>query len=502
MSSPKDSFADLFEAQSKAIKPSRPVVFKLGDKVKATVVQVGREAIFVELEGHRQAYLDAADFRDADGAVHIQVGDPLEANIISIDELKGEIRLGRSLGRADNIAAVEQALASGLPLEGKVVAVNKGGLEVELGGQGSTRAFCPISQADNRFVEDPSQFIGRTLQFAVVTVREGGKSIVLSRRAVLQAQAQLQEETARSALSVGKIVRGTVTSVRDFGAFVDIGGIEGMIPRSELSYDRSASANDLIHAGDVVDVQIQEIKDVEPKGAKDQRTRLKITLSLKALSSDPWDSVDSVASEGKVLQGTVSRVTDFGAFVRLTPGIEGLLHVSELSGKVQNARQQLQVGQPLSVVVKSLDRAAKKISLTYAPEGATVGSVSLPLSFPVGSIIQGVVERIEPYGIFVQINGTRGRSGRGLVPNAELGTQRGDAVRKSFPEGSTVTAKVLETGEGRLRLSIRAVREDEERNEFDGYREQAGAAAKLGTLGDLLSKNVSSQQSERSNRRK
>jgi small subunit ribosomal protein S1 len=217
----------------------------------------------------------------------------------------------------------------------------------------------------------------------------------------------------------GAVLSGTVTSIRDFGAFVDLGGVEGLIPRSEISHDRSAAPSDSLKPGDTVEVQVVDVKDVEP--ARPGSSTKKISLSLKALAADPWEGV--AISEGLVMTGTVVRKTDFGRFVKLVPGVEGLLHVSEV-GKNVSAEE----GEEVAIVVKKLDKIAKKISLVLAPKDAAVGStVSLGgnASVKVGSVVNGTVERIETYGIFVQIDGTTGKGGRGLVPQSELGVPRG-----------------------------------------------------------------------------
>jgi small subunit ribosomal protein S1 len=278
-------------------------------------------------------------------------------------------------------------------------------------------------------------------------------------------------------------MRGTVSALREFGAFVDLGGVEGLLPNSELSHERGVKAAELLSAGDVVEVQVREIRqgEVDKRGAP----AIKITLSLKALARDPWDEVEALVPVGKVVRGTVTRLADFGAFVRLAPGLEGLLHVSELAGKPAHPSALLKLSQSLDVVVRAIDRGARRIALAPAPEGLALGADASGPQLYVGAVVSGKVERVESYGVFVQLDGTSGRAGRGLIPNAELGTQRGADTRKLFPAGTKLSAKVLETGEGKLRLSIRALREDEERAEFDGYRASAGEA-KLGTLADLL----------------
>lgn len=487
MSSEKssDSFASLFEAETRGQKPQKSRLPALGDRVRAEVVQVGKDAVFVEIAqtgvGKRtQAYLDLQDIRDAEGQSSLKVGDVVEAVVVAVNG--GEVRLGRTMGRPQGLAELESAHAARVPVEGKVTGVNKGGLEVEVAG---VRAFCPISQADRGFVQDPQELVGRSLLFVVTEVREGGKRVVLSRRAALEQESRARSAETLAKIAVGAVLRGSVTGVREFGAFVDLGGIEGLIPNQELSHDRSARAEGVLSPGDSVEVQVREIKDgVDKRGEK----TTKITLSLKALSADPWESVDSVAPVGRVVRGSVGRLAEFGAFVRIAAGIEGLLHVSELGGKVAHPSEVLKVGDTLTVVVRSVDAKARKISLAPAPEGLEVGAEARGPSMAIGAIVTGTVDRVEAYGVFLQVEGTRGRVGRGLIPNVELGTARGSDTRKLFPLGTKLTAKVLETGEGKLKLSLRAIKDDEERADFDGYREQSAASSKLGTLADLLKK--------------
>ncbi|HWL84636.1 MAG TPA: S1 RNA-binding domain-containing protein [Polyangiaceae bacterium] len=483
----ENSFAAMFEREAPAMKRGRTP--RVGDRVEGTVVQIGRDSVFVELDGKRQAFFEALELRAPDGTMSVREGEKVTAHVVEVDEGKGIIRLGRSLGKPGSLAALEQAKASGLGVDGKVTGVNKGGLDVDVGGM---RAFCPMSQVDVRRVEDADVkvLIGQTLRFVVTDIRDGGKNIVVSRRALLQHESAENAARAMSEIVPGAVLRGTVSSVREFGAFVDLGGVEGMIPRSEIAYDRNVSVGDALKAGDSVEVQVREVKDAEVRGSprptfNAEPTRSgaptkKITLSLKALMADPW--AELAISEGRVVEGTVTRDTEFGLFVRLAPGVEGLVHVSELGRGAKPGE-----GEALRVVVKKIDRATRKIALVLAPDGAEIGGVVVTnAAVKVGVIVTGAVERIESYGVFVQIDGTKGRSGRGLIPVAELGVPRGTDLRKTFPEGKKVTAKVLEVGEGRLRLSIKGAVADEERGDFEAARGKAAAPTSLGTFADLL----------------
>jgi small subunit ribosomal protein S1 len=368
------------------------------------VIKVGRDTVFVELEGKQQAFLEAIDLREADGSMLVKEGERVHAHVVEVSQENG-IRLAKSLGKPGNLAGIEQARAARLPVEGKVTAVNKGGVEVELGG---LRAFCPMSQIDKGFVEDPNTFIGQTLRFLVTEVRDGGKGVVLSRRALLEQEQTEAMKHMASTLTIGATAKGTITSVRDFGAFVDLGGVEGLIPRSEVSHDRSAQIGDLLKAGEQVEVQVRDIKEEPNPRSKSGATQLKITLSLKAMSPAPEREAAAPRAQGP------------------------------------------------QVVVNS--------------------------------VVQGKVEKIETYGIFVQLDNVKGRGGRGLVPSAELGVPRGTDLRKVFPEGTVVVAKVLETGDGRLRLSIKGAKDAEERAQFEEAKSKSAAPASLGTFADLLNK--------------
>ncbi|HRG98877.1 MAG TPA: S1 RNA-binding domain-containing protein [Polyangiaceae bacterium] len=478
-----DSFAALFEQQSNGRPERRSRSFKVGDKLDVIVVQVGRDAVFVELDGKRQGFLEADELRDESGEITVKPGDRVTAHVLEANDQQGMFRLGKSFGKTHGVDGLERAKAAGVPVEGKVLSLNKGGAEVEVGG---VRAFCPMGQLDSRFVQDASAFIGQSLSFLVSEVKDGGKSVVLSRRALLERDAHEAFAKTQQSLVPGATLTGTVTSIREFGAFVDLGGIEGLIPRSEIGHDRSVAVGDALRAGETVEVLVREVKEMPaPEGKGRRGPQLKITLSLKALMADPWQGLDLV--EGKVLDGTVVRTQPFGAFVRIAPGVEGLLHVSEQPKGVE-----LGDGTAVRVVVKKLDLLAKKIGLGVAPEGAEVGSVlEVPraaVAVRVNAVVTGVVEKIETFGLFVQLDGVTGRGGRGLIPNAETGLPRGADLRKAFPEGTKVSAKVLETGEGKLRLSLRAAKDAEERAQFEQARSSMKAPASLGTFGDLLKK--------------
>jgi small subunit ribosomal protein S1 len=324
-------------------------------------------------------------------------------------------------------------------------------------------------------VEDANAWVGRTLEFVITKLEE--RDVVVSRRVLLEREVRAARDRTLASLEVGQIVKGRVSSIREFGLFVDLGGIEGLVHVRELSLDR-VRPEDVAKVGDIVETQIRSI---EKKADK-----IEIGLSMRSLIADPWESIETVAPADRVIAGQVSKLMEFGAFVRLAAGVEGLLHVSELGARVRQANEALEVGQTVLVRVVSIDRDRKRIALALASEGAEAGAQDVGAgAIVVGSLVTGSVEKIENWGLVVQLQGTRGRGGRASLPNAETGTRAGADLRKEVPVGTVITAKVIEAGGGRTKISIKAVREDAERAEFDGYKQRSGDA-KMGTLGDLL----------------
>ena len=463
---PQASFADLFD--DAAVPRSRSL--SVGDKVEGTVIHVGPDGAFVDAGGHQQAFYPRMELLDARGELKVKTGDVLRGHVVRMSP-DGTPELGRRLGAGMGTEELEAAMREKLPVEGKVTGVNKGGVTVDLGG---LRAFCPIGQLDRGYVEDASVFLQQTLRFEVIEIK-GGKDVVLSRKAVVEREAEANREELLKQLKVGDRRVGTIVRVRDFGAFVELApGIDGLIPTRELSHDRRR-ADQVVHAGQSVEVSVQEITE---KGGD-----TRITLSLKALADDPWDQVERVASPGQVAQGVVRRLMDFGAFIELAPGIEGLLHVSELGGGDRHPSSFVSVGEPMLVTVKSVDRDRQRIALAPAPQGATAGQRVDGNKTQMGDIVKAVVQRHEPFGIFVQVEGIPGREGRGLIHERETGLDHGADSKKHFPIGSTIEAKVISVG--KLGLSIKAIAEDEARREVETYK-ASQATKSMGTFGDLL----------------
>jgi small subunit ribosomal protein S1 len=363
------------------------------------------------------------------------------------------------------------AASTGMPVEGRVAAVIKGGYEVTVGG---LRAFCPFSQMDLRRVETAEDYVGRVLEFRVTQYGDNGRNIVLSRRQLLEAHAAEIAEETRKKITPGAVLPGTVAALADFGAFVDLGGVQGLVPVSEISHSRVGRPADRLRVGEAVTVKVLRVDD--GKG--------KITLSLKALEGDPWIAVPGQLRERQVVRGRMLRFTEFGVFIELLPGVDGLLHTSEIPRSRQGAmREAAAGGAEITVMIVSIDGDKHRIGLALAPQDAAAGD-RVESSVAVGAVLTGAIERVESYGVFVRL----GPGQTGLVPTAELGTARGADHRKAFPVGTDLKVLVLAIEEGgrRIRLSHAQALAQEERAETQAY---LGDATKKGggfglTLGE------------------
>ncbi len=365
------SFADLLAGAESA--PRRR--FQVGEKVAGKIIQIGEDVTFLELgSGLAEAMIETVELRDAEGQLAARLGDIVDAVVVKASD-RGAV-VSRGHGRASRDEAREvviEAAHTGLPVEGVVKAVNKGGLEVEVHG---VRAFCPVSQIDVRFVGDPSSFVGQKLEFRVQKADQ--RDVVLSRRALLEEQRAARARATREKLAPGAVFEGVVTSVQDYGAFVDIGGVEGLVHVSELAWDRVSRPQDLLTAGDAVQVQVLRIDEDPKKGER-------IGLSVKALAPRPEPVAPEPGSTprpervappppprvGDVLEATVDKIESFGVFVRFAGG-RGLVPASE-TGTPRGAdlRRAFKQGDALQVLVSAIDEQGRyRLSKSGAEQAA------------------------------------------------------------------------------------------------------------------------------------
>jgi small subunit ribosomal protein S1 len=467
VSEQEEDFAAMFEASIKARR------FDRGQTIEGTIVALGPKAAFVDVGGKGEAEIDIEELKDADGDVEVSIGDRITAVVVSTSG--GIVLSRRGVRNAVTQRELEDAFNAGLAVEGKVVQAVKGGYEVRLARE---RAFCPISQIDIVRTADPAVHEGQLYTFRIIEYKDGGKDIVVSRRKYLEEQQRATEAEVRKSIVPGAILTGRVASVVEFGAFVDLGGgIQGLLHVSEMSWSRSTSPGEVVAPGDQITVKVLRVDDAAQK----------ISLGLKQLQDDPWTTVASTYEVGQVRTGRVTRVADFGAFVELEPGIEGLAHASTFAptGRPGGWAKSVTVGAAGAFEILSIDTAQKRIGIALVDEGSARAASAQGTIAP-GTIVTGKVERHEKFGVFVFLSPGR----IGLLPLTETGVDRDADMLKAFPIGSEVEVAVLEvdpTGR-RIRLSRKAVAEERERAELREYaaRPDSAPAASLGSMADNL----------------
>jgi len=366
--------------------------------------------------------------------------------IIVVEEQKEPEESSRSEQKKSNrskqlrMASLYRAFRSGRAVEGSVESVIKGGFEIKLG---KIRGFCPHSQIDLRRVGDPEKHVGQRYLFRISQLRRGGDDIVLSRRAILEDEQAEEAKAVRATLIEDSIMQGRIAGLAEFGAFVDLGaGVSGLVHLSELSHTRVSRPGDAVKVGELVNVKILKLNEQENR----------ISLSIRQAEKDPWSDIEEHVKVGKVHGGTIRRLTDFGAFVELLPGVEALAPASEFPPSRSGWKDGLEPGQAGDWLVLSVDQGQRRISLTQPVSGMDVEN--LP-ALAEGATYKGKVQRIEKFGVFVWLGPGR----VGLMPNVWSGTERGEDLSRRFPVGDEIEVDLVElSGDGkRLRLAKKGV---------------------------------------------
>lgn len=428
---------------------------------------------------------DAAEAKPAEGAedktpqlprVVLEPGAPF-VGLVHNDGGRGGLVVlthhPKRLSKAKRLVA--EASKSGALVFGLVTGTIKGGIEADVDG---LRAFAPASHVDLRPGSDLSHLVGKRLPFAVTQYAKRGRDVVLSRRAMLEVEAKEKREEALKRLEMGSIVDGVVRTVVPFGAFVDVGGIEGLVPLSEMSHNRADQPKDVFKVGETQKIKVLR---VDEKG--------KLWLSRKAAIEDPWNHVAQKYAQGTRHTGKVVRIQPFGAFIELEPGIDGLVHTADLSVKrIESPEEVVKLGDSIDVVVANVDSRQHRIALHPAPTGEAANET--PQRIQLHKSVKVVVVAVEQGGLTVRVLGATGRNARGFISAAATGTPRGTELRKLFPVGKELDAKIVEHDprRGEIKLSVKALNEETERNAYQQYRAQVKREAKFGTLADLLSK--------------
>lgn len=415
--------------------------FGRGKRVKGVVevISTAGPEIFLDLGDKATGYVLKEDVRDSDGNIVVKPGDVIEGIVYGEDD--NGIRIRVRLGQDADLRSIKVAQEGNIPVEGKVIGHNKGGYEVKIA---NVRAFCPHSQIDLVRVEDPETMVGQNFTFKVVEIKDNG-GVVVSRAALLKEERGARGAELMSRLGVGARLKGRVRSIQKFGVFVDLGGKDGLVHISELSWSRVDDPHTVVKLGDEVEVVVTEV-DLE----KD-----KIGLSMRQAQADPIEELGAKLQVGEVVTGRVARLKDFGAFIELADNVEGLVHISDLAHyRVKHPKDILKVGETVRVKVLEvlLDRRQIKLSLKAL---AADPWEAVAERYPVGKVVTGRVDSVQDFGVFISLE----PGVNALLPASESKTE-GQPLAIAFKVGKDVEARIMRVDLAEKKIAL--TRRDEE----------------------------------------
>ncbi|RPH47368.1 MAG: 30S ribosomal protein S1 [Desulfobacteraceae bacterium] len=452
------SFAELFESYSSGMKDD----LKIGERIKGKIISIGNDSVFMDTGTKIDGTVDRIELLDGDGNMPYKEGDEIELYVVAIDD--HEVRLSKAISGVGGLELLKNAFENTIPVEGKISATCKGGFHVEMLQR---RAFCPISQIDVNYTETPEDYVGQTFQFLITQFGEGGRNIIVSRRKLLAKAIEKEKEAFFSTLKAGDIFNGRVTRIMPYGAFVElISGVEGMVHISELSWSRAEKAEEIVSADDTVTVKVISVADGEKKNQK------KISLSMKQIDTNPWDKAADNFHPGDKVSGKVTRCMAFGVFVEIAPGIEGLVHISEMSylKRVINPADVVKAGETVSVVIKEVDAKARRISLSIRD---ALGDPWLEVAekFSVGQVIIGTVEKKEKFGYFI----TLAPGITGLLPKSKFSGAEKPGLIEQLKAGDPVAVTLEEIHSSDRKITL-APGDAKEEGAWKNFAETANRA--------------------------
>jgi len=425
-----ESFADLFEQSIR--------VADVGEVVKGEVIAVGKDHVLVDIGDKAEGEIDISEFRNEEGLVEVNIGDTFEV-FVEKREPEGGLKLSRERAIGikvwEEIARIQEADST---ISGRIDSRVKGGLSVDIG----VPAFLPYSQIDLRPVRDLDAMIGQTFDFKVLKYNRRRNNVVISRRAIMEDERKKLREEMRSTLEEGQVLTGSVTNITDYGVFVDLGGMDGLCHITDLSWGRVSHPSKMFKVGDEIQVKI----------LKYDKEHDKVSLGVKQLKSDPWETIQQRYPVGAKIPGKVVSITDYGAFVELEEGVEGLVHISEMSWskKSRHPSKIVAVGDEVKVAVLNVDPEAKRISLGMKQLQPNPWDM-VAENYPVGSIIEGKIKNITDFGIFIGIE----EGIDGLIHVSDLSwTERIKHPGEKYAKGETIQAVVLKIDKENERFSL------------------------------------------------
>ncbi len=421
------SFAELFESYTSGMKDD----LQIGDRIKGKIISIGKDSVFMDTGTKIDGTVERAELLDGDGNMPFTEGDEIELYVVAIDD--HEISLSRAISGIGGLELLKDAFENEIPVEGKISETCKGGYHVEILQR---RAFCPISQIDVNYTETPEDYVGQTRQFLITQFGEGGRNIIVSRRKLLAMAIEKEKEAFFGTLKSGDVFKGRVTRLMPYGAFVElIPGVEGMVHISELSWSRAEKTEEVVNANDTVSVKVIAVADGDKKNQK------KISLSMKQVDTDPWDKAADNFQPGMKVSGKVIRCMNFGVFVEIAPGIEGLVHISEMSylKRIINPGDVVTAGETVSVVIKEVDAKGRRISLSIRD---ALGDpwLEVPGKFSVGQVVIGTLEKKEKFGYFISL----APGITGLLPKSKFSAAEKPGLIEQLKTGDPIAVTLEE----------------------------------------------------------
>jgi small subunit ribosomal protein S1 len=409
-----------------------------GQPLEGTVVAVQEELVFVDIGRKTEGVVPTASVRDEAGNVSVQIGDKMLVNVTGRNQ-EGYYELSTiRVERPKDWSGLQAAFDEGRVIGGMVQEVIKGGLRVDIGA----RAFMPASRSGARDVADMEKLVGQEIRCKITKLDIEKEDVVVDRRVVLEQEEREKRDAAFAAISEGQVVRGTVKTLMDFGAFVDLGGVDGLLHVADMSWSRVNKPSDVLKVGDLVEVKVLKVNP---------ETR-KISLGMKQLQPDPWTVAAEQFKVGDRVRGTVARIADFGAFVNLAPGVDGLVHVSEMSWSKKMRRPQdiVKVGDTVEVVVLGVNPGEKRISLGLKQALGDPWE-DAQKKYPVGSVVEAQVTNIANFGAFVDL----GDGIEGMIHVGDITRERRiDHPKDVIKQGQPIRAQVLEFDKERRRIRL------------------------------------------------
>ncbi len=430
-----ESFAELFEASQANLAKLKP-----GAIVVGTVVDVRGDVVVINAGLKSEGIVPIEQFRNDAGEIDVGVGDQVKVALDSIENGFGETVLSREKAKRAMVwDELEEALEKNETITGRISGKVKGGFTVDIK---DVRAFLPGSLVDVRPVRDPAYLEGKELEFKLIKLDRKRNNVVVSRRAVVESEHSEEREQLMDKLQEGAILKGVVKNLTDYGAFVDLGGIDGLLHITDMAWKRVRHPSEVVNVGDELDVRV----------LKFDRERNRVSLGLKQLGEDPWDNISRRYPANSRVFGKVSNVTDYGAFVEIEPGVEGLVHVSEMdwTNKNVNPSKVVQVGDEVEVMVLDVDEERRRISLGMKQVAANPWE-TFAATHKKGDKVSGQIKSITDFGIFIGLDG--GIDGLVHLSDISWNTTGEDVVR-NFKKGDTLDAVVLAVDPERERISL------------------------------------------------